>query len=212
MKGFIVTGTDTEIGKTVFSAALTLALKGTYFKPVQSGLEEETDTARVQRLTGLPDDHFLPEAYRLNTPASPHLSAELDGVEIDCTKLAPQAQDLTGRPQPLIAEGAGGLLVPLTRDKLTIDAFKDWGLPVILCARTALGTINHSLLSVEALKARNIPIHGIAFIGDKNADSERTIIDFAGVKKLGRLPILADINPDSLSQAFDAHFDMNDFQ
>lgn len=212
MNGFIVTGTDTEIGKTIFSAALTLALEGTYYKPVQSGLEEETDTAKVQRLTGLPDIHFLPEAYKLNTPASPHLSAELDGVEIDCERLAPAAQDLTNRPMPLIAEGAGGLLVPLTRDKLTIDAFREWGLPVILCARTSLGTINHTLLSVEALKARNTPIHGIAFIGDENADSERTIIDFAGVKKLGRLPILDEINRDSLAQAFGAHFDMNDFQ
>lgn len=212
MKGFIVTGTDTEIGKTIFSAALTLALEGSYYKPVQSGLEEETDTARVQRLTGLPDVHFLPEAYRLNTPASPHLSAELDCVEIDCNRLAPQAQDLSGRPIPLIAEGAGGLLVPLTREKLTIDAFKEWGLPVILCARTSLGTINHTLLSVEALKARNIPIHGIAFIGEENADSEGTIIDFAGVRKLGRLPILPDINRHSLAQAFDTHFDMTDFQ
>ena len=204
--GFIVSGTDTEIGKTVFSAMLTLALGATYWKPVQAGLEEGTDRETVQRLTGLPVAHFPEEGYRLNTPASPHLSAELDGVQIDVDALQPPAVE-----GPLVIEGAGGLLVPLTKRFLTIDIFKRWDLPVILCARTALGTINHSLLSVEALKTRDIEIHGIAFIGDENADSERTIIEFSGVRRLGRLPRLETLNSDTLATAFAENFDLKDF-
>ena len=173
---------------------------------MQAGLEEGTDRETVQRLTGVPVAHFTEEGYRLNTPASPHFSAELDGVGIDVDALQPPAVE-----GPLVIEGAGGLLVPLTRRFLTIDIFKRWDLPVILCARTALGTINHSLLSVEALRAREIEIHGIAFIGDENVDSERTIIEFSGVRRLGRLPRLEALNSDTLATAFAENFDLKDF-
>lgn len=211
-QGFIVTGTDTGIGKTIFSAMLTRALGGTYFKPVQSGLEEITDTETVQQLTDLPDSHFLPEAYKLQVPASPHLSAELEDVEIDVGRIRPDAQDLTGRPAPLIAEGAGGLMVPVTRRHLFIDLFKDWGLPVILCARTGLGTLNHTLLSIEALKARGIPITGVAFIGDEHPDNEKTIPEQSGVKRLGRIPMLADLNAAALDRVFAENFNKQDFE
>jgi dethiobiotin synthetase len=204
---FIVSGTDTGVGKTVFAAMLTLALDGTYFKPVQSGLEDETDTETVQRLTGLPDDRFLPEAHRLRTPASPHLSAEIDGVEIDPAALVLPAPD-----RPLIVEGAGGLLVPLTRRTLFIDVFARWGAPVILCARTALGGINHALLSIEALRARAIPIHGVAFIGDEVADTERTIAEIGQIRRLGRLPRLAHLHRAALADAFAAQFRPSDFR
>ena len=159
----VVTGTDTGIGKTVFAAALAGALDGCYWKPVQSGLEEETDSDVVRRLSGLAADRILPEAYRLNMPASPHLAAAIDGVAIDPARLAPPS---TARP--LVIEGAGGLLVPLTRDVLTIDVFARWRAPLVLCARTTLGTINHSLLSIEAIRARAIPLIGVAFLGDEN--------------------------------------------
>lgn len=203
---FIVSGTDTEIGKTIFSAMLTHVLKASYYKPVQSGLEEETDTEIVTRLAELSADRRLPEAYKLLTPASPHLSAEIDGVEIDLNKLTPPQTD-----RPLVIEGAGGLMVPLNRETLTIDMFKKWNAPVILCARTSLGTINHSLLSIEALKQRDIPILGIVFIGDENKDSERTIVEMGNVHRLGRLPRLAEIGSASLEKAFEENFNLSDF-
>lgn len=203
---FVVTGTDTGIGKTVFSAALTLALGGVYFKPVQAGLEEETDAQTVRRLTELPDSHFMAERYRLETPASPHLAAEIDGIEID-----PDVLTLPETDRPLVVEGAGGLLVPLTRRTLYIDVFERWRAPVILCARTTLGTINHSLLSVEALRRRSIPIHGIVFIGEENAESERIIADVGEVRGLGRLPFLAGLNRSALAAAFARHFRLEDF-
>jgi dethiobiotin synthetase len=202
----VVTGTDTGIGKTVFAAALTGALDGYYWKPVQSGLAEETDSETVRRLSGLAADRILPERYRLRTPASPHLAARLDGVEIDAERLA-----LPSTPRPLVVEGAGGLLVPLTREVTYIDVFARWRAPLVLCARTTLGTINHTLLSVEAIRARNIPLLGIAFIGNENTESEDVIVALGRTRRLGRLPPLAPLTAESLKAAFAAHFDVNDF-
>lgn len=198
---FVITGTDTGIGKTVFSAALAGALQLPYWKPIQSGLEEETDSEAVARLAGVP---VLPEAYRLATPASPHLAAEIDGVAID-------AEALTPPDGPLIVEGAGGALVPVTRTQLYADLFARWQIPVIVCARTSLGTINHSLLTIEALKSRGVPIHGLAFLGDAMPDSEGVIPDIGGIRRLGRLPIVAPLTPDTLAAAFAANFDRADF-
>ncbi|HXI48449.1 MAG TPA: dethiobiotin synthase [Steroidobacteraceae bacterium] len=197
----IVTGTDTGIGKTVFAAGLTRLLDGYYFKPVQAGLGEETDTAVVRRLSALPAERMLCEVWRLNTPASPHLAAERDGVLID-----PEALALPTLDRPLIVEGAGGLMVPLTRDVLYIDVFATWRAPVVLCARTALGTLNHTLLSLEALQRRGIPILGIALIGDAHADNERTLREMGRVPILGRLPRLAALTPQSLGKAFSVAF------
>lgn len=203
---FIVTGTDTGIGKTVFAAALAGALGARYWKPIQSGLDDGSDSERTAALSGLPLDHILPEAYRLVTPCSPHLAAEIDGVTIDIDRLALPAVD-----GPLVVEGAGGALVPVTREILYADVFARWGKPVVLVARTALGTINHSLLSIEALRARGVPIHGIAFVGDAVEDSEATIAAIGGVKQLGRLPILQDLTPAALASAFADAFDLADF-
>lgn len=200
---FVVTGTDTDIGKSVFSAALVQALSARYWKPVQSGLEDETDTAFVERMV---PGSTLPEAWRLVTPASPHLAAEIDGVTIDPDALEPPPVDA-----PLVIEGAGGALVPVTRQTLYADVFARWQIPVIVCARTALGTINHSLMSIEVLRARAVPIHGIAFIGDAMPDSEATIPALAGVRRLGRLPVLDAITPEALARGFAAGFDITDF-
>jgi len=141
----VVTGTDTEIGKTVFAAGLADLLGANYWKPIQSGLDGETDSEIVARLGGLSSDRIWPERYRLNTPVSPHQSAAIDGVHIDAKELV--VPDTSGRP--LVIEGAGGLMVPLDPSTLYIDVFARWRIPVVLCARTLLGTINHSLLSIK---------------------------------------------------------------
>jgi dethiobiotin synthetase len=198
----VVTGTDTGVGKTVVAAALTGRLRATYWKPVQAGLDDETDRELVARLSGQPT---LPEAYRLTTPCSPHQSAAIDGVEIDAKRLAlPAGED------SLVVEGAGGVLVPLRDDLLYGDLFAHWRLPVVLVARTALGTINHSLLSLEALRARGVPIAGIAFVGDGNAETERVICAIGQVRRLGRLPWLEPLDAASLREAFAAGFDLGE--
>ena len=202
-KRIVITGTDTGIGKTVFSAGLAGLLDGFYWKPVQSGLDDETDSEVVARLSGLPAGRVLPEVYRLKMPLSPHRSAEIDGVAIEAAKLS-----LPDLPGPLIIEGAGGLMVPLNRQTRFIDVFQEWQLPVILCARTALGTINHTLLSIEALRARSIPLIGVAFIGEEMADSQRTIAEFGNVAVLGRLPHLNPLTPKVLREAMIANFDL----
>jgi dethiobiotin synthetase len=207
-QGIIVTGTDTGIGKTVFSAALAGALGARYWKPIQCGLEEDGgDRERVQALSGLAPDHLLAERYRLALPASPHRAAEAEGTEISLADLA--APDVKG---PLIAEGAGGLMVPINRQTLMIDVFASWRWPVVLVARTALGTINHSLLSIEALNGRNIPILGIAFVGDEVPDTQRTIAEMGNVRTLGRLPRIEPLDRASLASAFATHFDIEDFR
>lgn len=187
----VVTGTDTGIGKTVASAALALRLGATYWKPVQAGLDEETDSETVARLAGV---EVLPEAYRLNTPCSPHRAAEIDGVTIDVDRLVPP-------PGRVVIEGAGGALVPLTRELVYADLFARWGLPVIVVARTALGTINHSLLTIEALRARSIWVGGVLFSGDAMSDSEATICAMGKVRSLGRIPMLDPLTPETLCAA-----------
>ncbi len=199
MSGFIVTGTDTDVSKTVFAAALVGHLEGWYWKPVQAGLDGSTDRERVAALSGLPQERVLPEAWRLTTPCSPHRAAEIDGVTIDPDKLALPSQ------RPLVVEGAGGALVPLSREVLFADLFASWGLPAIIVARTSLGTINHSLLTIEALRARGVPIHGVAFIGDPVEDSEATICRIGHVRRLGRLPWLDPLDATSLRSAFEAN-------
>ena len=203
----VVTGTDTGIGKTVFAAGLADLLGACYWKPIQSGLEEETDSQAVARLGGLSCDRIVPERYRLNTPVSPHQSAAIDGVRIDAEALA--IPDTGGRP--LVIEGAGGLMVPLDQSTLYIDLFARWRVPVVLCARTALGTINHSLLSIEALRRRDIDLLGAAFIGESHPESERAICEIGRVKRLGRLPLISPLTRSTLREAFAASFTPGDF-
>ncbi|MEZ5814487.1 MAG: dethiobiotin synthase [Alphaproteobacteria bacterium] len=206
----IITGTDTDVGKTVVAAMLMLALGGTYWKPVQSGVAGGVDTKAVQKMTGLADERFLPERYVFTEALSPHRAAELDEARIDMGAL-----EIPAAPGPLIIEGAGGLMVPLTRENLLINLFKKWNesahVPVILVARTGLGTINHTLLSLEALWSRKIPVHGIVFVGDENEDNMQTIAGFSEIKVLGRLPMLDSLDAKSLSVAFEDNFNIEDF-
>lgn len=203
----VVTGTDTGVGKTVFSAVLTDALGACYWKPIQSGLDEETDSETVRRLGRIPPGRIFPEAWRLRTPVSPHQSAEIDAVTVD-----PRALEPPDTASPLIIEGAGGLLVPLTRRETFADVFARWQIPVILCARTGLGTINHTLLSLEAMRQRGIPIFGVAFLGDAYPATQEIIAEMGNVRVLGRLPRLERLTPDALRQAFPENFDASLFQ
>lgn len=197
MTAYFVTGTDTGIGKTVFSAGLAGRLRAQYWKPIQSGLEDETDSVTVARLSGA---NTLPEAYRLVLPASPNISAAAEGRRIDFSTLT------LPKERPLVVEGVGGVMVPLNDRSLVLDLMADWQLPVILCARTALGTINHSLLSLLALKARKLTVHGVVFIGPAEPNVEETIVRIGEVRHLGRLPFLPVLSSVNLQEAFDAAF------
>ena len=203
-RNYIVTGTDTGIGKTVFAAGLSGALGATYWKPVQSGLEEETDTQAVTRLTQGSAAEVLPEAYRLITPCSPHEAARVDNVAIDLSRLS-----LPSTKRPLIVEGAGGALVPYTDDLLAADLFAKWDLPAIVVARTALGTISHTLMTLESLRTRGVAIAGVAFVGDEEPVAQAAIARFGQVPMLGRLPILDPLDAVSLKGAFAANFNLD---
>lgn len=200
----VVTGTDTDVGKTIFAAGLAGALGAAYWKPIQAGLDGGGDSATVARMSGA---RVLPEAYRFTTPCSPHRAAEAEGIAIDPAVLTPP--EVAG---PLVIEGAGGVLVPVTRELLFADLFARWGDPVVLVARTSLGTINHSLLAIEALRARGVPILGVAFTGDPVEDSEATIAAIGKVRRLGRLPRLDPLARDTLARAFAEGFDLDDFR
>lgn len=202
MTGLIVTGTDTDVGKTVFAAGLAQALKAAYWKPAQAGLDGETDSQAVARLA--PAALVMPEAYRLVTPCSPHEAARVDGVEIADAALA-----LPRTYHPLVVEGAGGVLVPYREDLLAADLFARWNLPAILVARTKLGTISHSLLSIEALRARGIAVAGVAFVGEEEPVAEGAISRIGKVPHLGRLPYLDPLNAETLASAFAASIRMD---
>jgi dethiobiotin synthetase len=205
MKRFVVTGTDTGIGKTVFSAGLCAMLGARYWKPVQAGLDGLTDSDVIAELA---QAEIVPETYRLKLPASPHQAAAEEGITIEPDGLhLPVFSDDT----PLVIEGAGGLMVPLTREILFIDVFTRWKLPLILCARTTLGTINHTLLSLEAVRLRDIPLLGVAFLGEANEESEAIICEIGKVKRLGRLPQITPLTPGRLAAVFAKTFDAKDF-
>ena len=201
MTRLIVAGTDTNIGKTVLAAAIAAATGAAYWKPIQSGTAQGLD---ADVASGLGVRTIYPEAFRLTEPLSPHRAAELDGITIESAALKlPEG--------PLVVEGAGGVHVPVRRDLLFADLFVSWQLPVVLAARTTLGTINHSLLSIEALRTRRVPILGIAFIGDPNSDNEATIAALGGVRRLGRLPWLDPLDAETLARAFATNFRIEDF-
>jgi dethiobiotin synthetase len=195
---FFITGTDTDVGKTVVSAMLTLALNATYWKPIQSGLEPITDTDYVRQVTGLDDSHFYPERHRLTQPLSPHASSAIDGIHID---LSDFTLPRTNKPH-LIIEGAGGLLVPINEQHYIIDLIAHLNLPVCLVARSRLGTINHTLLSIAQLRHYNINILGVILNGDRNPSNREAIAHYGKVPILAELEPLSTINPETLKQAF----------
>jgi len=193
---FFVTGIGTGIGKTIVSAVLTEKLKADYWKPVQSGDLDYSDTLKVKSLVSNPLSVFHPETYRLIQPFSPHKSANIDGIIIEPEKfIIPQTTN------NLVIEGAGGLMVPLNDTFLMIDLIKQLGTSVILVSQNYLGSINHTLLSVKILKQYNINIAGIIFNGEGNTNSEEYILNYTGIKLLGNIPEFEMINKDSIIKA-----------
>ncbi|MFD3394495.1 dethiobiotin synthase [Aquirufa sp. OSTEICH-129V] len=190
---FFITGIGTEIGKTLVSAIVTEYLQADYWKPVQSGDLHWTDTMKVQSLISNTKSVFHPERHRLNAPLSPHASAALDGVQIKLSDFTlPQTSN------HLVVEGAGGLMVPLNENDVLLDLIQQLQIPVILVSRNYLGSINHTLLSFEALKHRNIPIAGIVFNGEPNPASESFIENYTQLPVLFRVGNLEEITPESI--------------
>ena len=191
---FIVCGTDTDVGKTVVSALLVQGLGAHYWKPVQSGDDQGGDSGWIKTLLELPDQRLIPEAYRFQNPVSPHWAAELEGRQI-----APERLALPKISGPLVVETAGGLLVPLGRDWLQIEQVAQWQLPVLLVARSGLGTLNHTLLSVEALRHRQIPLLGLVLNGPLHPDNPRTLAEISGAPVLAQLPPLDPLDASALT-------------
>ena len=189
---YFVSGIGTEVGKTVISAILCKALKADYWKPVQAGDLDNTDSHKVEDWSG---SKIHPERFKLNHPMSPHAAAERDNVEINLEDF--KIPSVEG---PLIIEGAGGLYVPLNQKDCMIDLIKKMNVPMILVSRNYLGSINHTLLSIEAVKAKGIEIAGIIFNGKENTETQEVIAAMSGVKVFGRVDELAVINKESIEK------------
>lgn len=195
MRGFFVTGTDTDVGKTVVSAWLLAHLDACYWKPVQAGTEPETDTQTVRRLAELPEDRIVPEAYVLKEPMAPHEAARREGISIDMAKLVGPQDD-----RLLIVEGAGGLLVPLNEKDYVIDLIEDLNLPVVLVARSTLGTINHTLLSLEALRRRGLVVAGVVINGPESPHNRAAIERYGKTQVIVEIPKLDTVTRSALRQ------------
>jgi len=204
-----VTGTDTNVGKTVLSALLVAALDGTYWKPIQTGSSEGTDRQSVMRMAELPDERTLPECYCFEPPVSPHLAAKKAGVGIRLDRIRKPPVASKG---PLIVEGAGGVLVPINEAQLMLGLIKHLSMPVVIASRSSLGTINHTLLTVKALRDAGAEIRGVVMIGKDNRDNERAVEHYGKVPIAGRIPVLEKIDRASLLSTFRSEFDAKYFQ
>lgn len=191
MERLIVTGNGTGVGKTLVSAILTQSLQADYWKPIQCGLNP-TDSERIRALH--PSCITHPEAYRLSTPLSPHAAAAFEGVAIDESRILPPPTS-----RPLIIETVGGLFVPLNATTLLIDLYSKWQAEWIIVSRHYLGSINHTLLTIELLKQRNCSIHGVIFNGEINPQTEQAILHFGKVHQIGRLLPLTTLSPTLIS-------------
>ncbi|MGH6735740.1 MAG: dethiobiotin synthase [Methyloceanibacter sp.] len=202
MHGFFVTGTDTDVGKTLVAAWLLSQLDASYWKPVQAGTEPETDSATVRRLAEVDAARILPEAYLLPESLAPHEAARRAGIVIDMAKLhAPEHEGL------LVVEGAGGLMVPLTDEAYVIDLAAELDLPIILVARSTLGTINHTLLSIEAIRRRGLPLAGVVITGPETPHNRAAIERYGQIEVIAEIPWLETIDR-SVLRAIQPEFDL----
>ena len=206
-QSLFVTGTDTNVGKTLLSALLVAALDAIYWKPIQTGARDGADRHTVMKLAQILEAQTVPETYCFDPPVSPHLAAEASGVRIDLARIRPPANVA----KPIIAEGAGGILVPINESELMLDLARHIGFPVLVAARAALGTINHTLLTVRALACAKIHIQGLVMIGHRNKDNERSIEHFGAVPVIGTIPWLDTIDREALLTVYRSSFDRKYF-
>jgi dethiobiotin synthetase len=209
MEGFFVTGTDTNVGKTVLSALLVAALDAVYWKPIQTGVEEGTDRETVMRLAGIPVSRTRPECYKFDPPVSPHLAARWAGVSIGLERI--QRPDLPPGT-PLVAEGAGGAMVPINDTQFMTDLMRHLGLPVVVASRSTLGTINHTLLTLAQLDRDGIDTCGVVLIGPENNDNREAIERYGHHPVIGTLPWLDSVNRETLLEVFRQKFDSQAFR
>ncbi len=209
MKGLFVTGTDTGVGKTVASAALLQRYRGAaplrYWKPIQTGIEVDDDTAAVRRLSAAAGQEILEAGVRLEKPVSPHLAARLAGTRIDFAELRallPEEGDTSW-----IVEGAGGLLVPINEGQTMADWIAYLSLPVVVVARSGLGTINHTLLTLEALQTRGLRVAGVIMAGEPNAENRAAIEQYGRVPVIAEMPVLAPLDARGLAEWSAKHLD-----
>lgn len=188
MTRYFVTGTDTDVGKTMVSAVMTLALQGYYWKPIQSG---GRDDDFVKNITQLPARHFLPSQYSFKAALSPDQAAALENITIDLAHCPLPSQT------PLVVEGAGGVWVPLNQQNFMIDFIKSLKIPTVVVARGTVGTINHTLLTLHALRQHEIPIQGVVFNGELNPDNQKTIEKWGKVKTLFHVPHISNLTTQS---------------
>src|SRR5437867_6821613 len=201
-----VTGTDTGVGKTLLSALLVAALSRKYWKPIQTGACEGTDRQSVIRWAAVRADHAYPETYLLEPPVSPHLAAKQQGIVIDIQRIRrPASMD------PIVIEGAGGVLVPINERAFMLDLMLQLGAPVVVASRTALGTINHTLLTVSAIRQAKLTLRGVVMIGTENVENRLAIERYGNVPVIGWIPWLEKIDRDILQSVFENRFDKNAF-
>ena len=204
---FFVTGTDTGIGKTLLSSLLVAALNRKYWKPIQSGACEGTDRETVMKWAGVAADRTFPESYIFEFPVSPHFAAEREGKSVELSRIRRPASS-----DALIIEGAGGLLVPLNDEALMLDLIRELRAPVVVAARTTLGTINHTLLTVMAIRHAKVDLHGVVMIGKDHPENRRAIERYGNVPIVGWIPWLETIDRQTLIATFRQHFDTHAFE
>jgi dethiobiotin synthetase len=208
MRGFFITGTDTGIGKTALSALLVAALDANYWKPIQTGSIEGTDRETVRRIAEVPEERLAHEAYCFEPPVSPHLAAREAGVRIRLDTLVwPPAVSPEAAAHAWIVEGAGGALVPVNESETMIDLMRRIAMPVLVAARSTLGTINHTLLTLAALRDARLDVRGVVFIGDAHEENRRAIEHYGETRVIGRIPWTQPLNRVTLLDAFARHFD-----
>jgi dethiobiotin synthetase len=193
---YFITGIGTGIGKTIISAILTEKLQADYWKPIQSGDLDTSDSLLVKNLVSNPKTVIHPERYRLGQPLSPHLSARLDGIDIKTSDF-----DKPATNNHLIIEGAGGVMVPLNDEELILDLIKRLNTKVIVVSQNYLGSINHTLLTLQILQTNQIQVEGIIFNGTPNPDSEAYILNYSGISLLGKVPVLDTLDKDNILKA-----------
>ena len=202
-----ITGTDTDVGKTVLSALLVATLGRKYWKPIQTGAREGTDRQTVMRWAAITADQAYPETYLFDAPVSPHLAARLQGTIIDLQRIRRPAS-----ADPIIIEGAGGVLVPINENAFMLDLIGKLEAPAIVACRTALGTINHTLLTLSAIRQSRLTVNGVVMIGTENVENRLAIERYGDVPVIGWIPWLDKINRDTLQEVFEQKFDRHAFQ